>query len=206
MNTFRYLIIWLAVALSAIAGADTVQQKLDALNAKSGVVLAAWIEVTPRTMGRSPLHLGTIAWIQISGDHVTSKSADIIVANMGVVGQEAAYWVGGTPEPLRGEDKFLSSRTTGGWAALTRAQQISAIQSFCNGVYKAAVAGARDIRDFQVEPVDGNTIRVSGYFNTGQGLTQWERQSWFVRLIDPNGSVAAPYSNVEFQRVVEPAQ
>lgn len=69
------------------------------------------------------------------------------------------------------------------------------------------MAGARDIREFQCEPVDGSTIRVSGYFNTGAGLTTWERMTWFVKLLDPNGSVAPDgqgnYANIEFQRVVE---
>lgn len=203
----RLLIITLLTICGLSAQAVTVQGLLDALNAKTGVVLSAWIDVTPATMTRSNLHLGTIAWVEIADGAVTKQTKDIIIKDSGVVVEgvniEQAYWVGGVPGPLRPEAKFLASRTTGGWAGLARAAQLTAIQSFCNAVYKGAVAGARDIRDFTCEPVDGSTIRVSGYFNTGQGLTEWQRQTWFVKLLDANGSVAAPYSNIEFQRVVE---
>lgn len=199
------LILITLLTICGTAQAVTVQGLLDALNAKTGVVLSAWIDVTPAVMPRSNLHLGTIAWVEIADGAVTKQSKDIIVKDLGVVVNEVnieeAYWVGGVPAPLRPEGKFLASRTAGGWSGLTRAAQLSAIQSFCNAVYKGAVANARDIREFTCEPVDGNTIRVSGYFNTGAGLTQWERQTWFVRLIDANGSVASPYSNIEFQRV-----
>lgn len=199
------LILITLLTLCGTAQAVTVQGLLDALNAKTGVVLSAWIDVTPAVMPRSNLHLGTIAWVEIADGAVTKQSKDIIIKDLGVVENEVnieqAYWVGGVPAPLKAEAKFLSSRTAGGWAGLTRAAQLAAIQSFCNAVYKGAVAGARDIRDFTCEAVDGNTIRVSGFFNTGAGLTQWERQTWFVRLIDANGSVASPYSNIEFQRV-----
>ncbi len=210
------LILALVITLAGFAHADTVQQKIDQLNAKTGVVLAAWMEVAPAPIQRSnvnpqsdPLYLGVIGWIEIVDGAAVRRNNDIIVKDLGDVVEgvniEQAYWVGSIPTPLRAETKFLSSRTAGGWAGLTRAAQLSAIQTFCNAVYKGAVAGARDIRDFQCEPVDGSTIRVSGYFNTGAGLTTWERQTWFVKLIDPNGSVVSPYDNVEFHRVVETA-
>lgn len=208
----RY-ILTLVIALAGLSHADTVQQKIDQLNAKTGVVLAAWMEVAPAPIQRSnvtpedsPLYLGVIGWIEIVDGAAVRRNNDIIVKDLGEVVNEVnieqAYWVGSIPTPLRAETKFLASRTTGGWGSLTRAAQLSAIQGFCNAVYKGAVAGARDIREFTCEPVDGSTIRVSGYFNTGAGLTTWERQTWFVKLLDPNGSVAAPYSNIEFQRVV----
>lgn len=204
----RLLIITL-LTLCGTAHAVTVQGLLDALNAKTGVVLSAWIDVTPAVMPRSDLHLGTIAWVEIADGAVTKQTKDIIIKDLGDVVEgvniEQAYWVGGVPGPLRPEGKFLSARTTGGWAGLTRAAQLAAIQSFCNSVYKGAVAGARDIREFQCEAVDGNTVKVSGYFNTGASLAEWQRQTWFVKLLDANGSVAAPYSNIEFQRVVETA-
>lgn len=206
----RLLIITLLTLCGLSAQATTVQGLLDALNAKTGVVLSAWIDVTPAVMPRSDLHLGTIAWVEITDGAVTKQTKDIIIKDLGDVVEgvniEQAYWVGGVPGPLKPEAKFLTARTTGGWAGLTRAAQLAAIQSFCNAVYKGAVAGARDIRDFTCEPVDGSTIRVSGYFNTGAGLTEWTRQTWFVKLLDANGSVAAPYSNIEFQKVVEAAE
>ena len=76
----------------------------------------------------------------------------------------------------------------------------TAIQNFCNAVYKTKEAAAGDIREFSVAPHDGSTIKVNGMFYVGAS-TAWERMSWYVRLIDPNGSVAAPYSNIEFHQI-----
>jgi hypothetical protein len=116
--------------------------------------------------------------------------------------EEAAYWLGNIPAPLRpapAEVKYLSARTTAGWGGLSGAAQAAAIQSFCNTTYKAANNGARDIREFTVSPIDGNTVKVSGFFNTGAGFTTWERQTWFIKLIDANGATSG--ANVEFHRV-----
>lgn len=196
----KYAIAFLTLILAAVAGAETVQQKVDALNAKTETVLSAWLEVAPVTMERSPLYRGTIAWVEIAADGtVQRKSQEIIVRDLGVVGQETAYWMGQLPAPLKPETKYLTSRTVSGWGALTAAAQATAIESFCNSVYKGANAGASDIREFSTSPVNGTTIRVSGFFDLG---TTWQRQEWYVRLIDPNGSVASPYSNIEFQKVV----
>lgn len=200
MNTLRYAILWAAVAVAAIAGADTLQQRVDALDAAPNV-LEAWIEVAPVSIGRAgTVYAGRVAWVESSGSTATQKGVDVIVVNLGVVGQEAAYWLNDVPGPLKTETKYLTSRTTAGWGALTAAAQSEAIESFCNSVYKAANAGASDIREFSVTATNGSTIRVSGYFDIG---TTWEHQTWYVRLIDPNGSVTAPYSNIEFQRVAE---
>lgn len=202
MNTFRYIILWAAVALAAIAGADTLQQRVDALDAAPNV-LEAWIEVAPVSMGRAgTLYAGRVAWVESTGATATQKGIEVIVLNLGVVGQEAAFWVNDLPGPLKPstEVKYLSSRTTGGWGALTGAAQLSAIEGFCNSVYGTANPGAGAIREFTATPTNGTTIKVSGYFDLG---TTWEHQTWYVRLIDANGSVTAPYSNIEFQRVAE---
>ena len=68
----RLLIITL-LTLCGTAQATTVQGLLDALNAKTGVVLSAWIDVTPAVMPRSDLHLGTIAWVEIADGAVTKQ-------------------------------------------------------------------------------------------------------------------------------------
>lgn len=197
----KYMIAFLTLILAAISSAETVQQKVDALNAKTETVLSAWLEVAPVTMERSPLYRGTIAWVEIAADEtVQRKSQEIIVRDLGVVGQETAYWMGQLPAPLKPETKYLTGRTTAGWGNLSATAQATAIENFCNSVYVGANAGAGNIREFSTTPVNGSTIRVSGYFDLG---TTWQRQEWYVRLIDPNGSVASPYSNIEFQKVVE---
>lgn len=200
MNTLRYIILWLAVAVAAITNADTLQQRVDALDAAPNV-LEAWIDTAPVSIGRAgTVYAGRVAWVESTGSTAQQKGIEVIVVNLGVVGQEAAYWLNDVPGPLKTEAKYLTSRTAGGWGALTAAAQSAAIESFCNSVYKAANAGASDIREFSVTATNGSTIRVSGYFDIG---TTWEHQTWYVRLIDPNGSVTAPYSNIEFQRVAE---
>lgn len=198
----KHLILCIAIALAGIATADTLQQRVDALDAAPNV-LEAWIEVAPVSIGRAgTVYAGRVAWVESTGSTATQRGIEVIVVNLGVVGQEAAYWLNEVPGPLKTETKYLTSRTASGWGALTAAAQSTAIQGFCNSVYQAVNVGAGNIREFSVSPVDGTTIKVSGYFDIG---TTWEQQTWYVRLIDPNGSVAAPYSNIEFQRVVETA-
>lgn len=206
MNTFRYIILWLAVAVAAIAGADTLQQRVDALKAAPNV-LGAWVEVAPVSLPRGgELYAGRVAWVEATGSTASQRGIEVIVLNSGKiengVNVEQAYWVNDLPGPLKPstEVKYLSSRTTGGWGALTGAAQLSAIEGFCNSVYAGANPGAGAIREFSATPTNGTTIKVSGYFDLG---TTWEHQTWYVRLIDANGSVTAPYSNIEFQRVAE---
>lgn len=198
MNTLRYAILWAAVAVAALTHADSLQQRVDALDAAPNV-LEAWIDTAPVSIGRAgTVYAGRVAWVESSGSTATQRGVDVIVVNLGVVGQEAAYWLNEVPAPLKTEAKYLTSRTASGWGGLTAAAQLAAIESFCNEVYVAATPGAGAIREFTATATNGSTIKVSGYFDLG---TTWERQEWYVRLIDPNGSVSAPYSNIEFQRV-----
>lgn len=180
----------------------TITERVESLDAAAGV-LSAFTKGEVETIGGN-LHTQRVEWVTTSGDVANSFAARLIVDEYGTE-TEAAYWLGELPAPLRPvvpEEKYLTARTVSGWGALTAAAQKAAIESFCNEVYKAAVAGARDIREFTVTPVDGTKVKVSGYFNAGQNNTTWERQTWYIRLIDANGSVAAPYSNIEFQRVI----
>lgn len=197
----RNLIAFTLVLLASLpTWGDTLQQKVAALDAVPGV-LEAWIDREPEPVGKAgTLTRGVVAWYVLTDGTVKLEASDVLVSQFGVEGQEAAYWLQQIPAPLRpaSEVKYLSSRTTGGWAGLTGAQQLSAISTFCNVVYASANAGASAIREIEVDPVDGTTIRVTGFFDIG---TTWQKQEWYVRLIDANGSVAAPYSNIEFQRV-----
>lgn len=176
----------------------TLEQKLTEISEKPGVLGAAIIPLGQPT-GFTTLHAAKIAWYLDAGNGVTQgQSAEFIITGKDTP-QEAVYAIGNVPPILQTETKFLASRTAGGWGNQTAAQQFAAIENFCNGVYVAAHAGASNIREFSVSNVNGTTIRVNGNFDVG---TTWEPQSWYVRLIDPNGSVAAPYANVEFQRIV----
>lgn len=176
----------------------TLVEKLAEISAKPGVLGAAIIPLGQPT-GFTTLHAAKIAWYLDAGNGVTQgQTAEFIITGQGTQ-QEAVYAIGNVPPILQAETKFLTSRTAGGWGALTAAQQFTAIENFCNGVYIAANPTALNIREFNVSNINGTTIRVNGMFDIG---TTWEPQSWYVRLIDPNGGVAAPYANVELQKIV----
>lgn len=189
----------------------TAQERINALADAPGV-LAAFRAMGPageyRPVGGN-LYAVLVQWYSIDGNIAVDGKNHLIVANVESEDPEApevAYWLGQIPAPLRPaapEVKYLSDRTTGNWGDLSGAAQQAAILDFCNAVYKEAVSGARDIREFRVEAINGKTVKVSGYFNVGENLTEWAYRTWYVKLIDANGSVASPYSNIEFQAVVE---
>jgi len=178
----------------------TIEQRVAALAAAPNV-LTAFMPSEPKTILNSNLHSVRVEWFTVSGNVVTGEAQNLIVQAMGDA-EEIAYWLGNIPAPLRpapAEVKYIASRTAGGWAGMSGPAQATAIQNFCNSTYKAANNGARDIREFTVSPVDGNTVKVSGFFNTGAGFTTWERMTWFIKLIDANGATSG--ANVEFHRV-----
>lgn len=178
----------------------TLQERLAQVAAATNVSEAA-IVVAPRNIdGFSTNKYAKIDWILNSGSDVALRQgAELFVRNAGEQG-EVAVWSGGIPAILQTQARFLTSRTAGGWAAQTYAQQFTAIQNFCNAVYKTQEASAGDIREFNVVPHDGSTIKVSGMFYVS-ATTSWKPMVWYVRLIDPNGSVASPYSNIEFHQI-----
>lgn len=196
MNTLRYAILWAAVAVAAMAGADTLQQRVDALDAAPNV-LEAWIDTAPVSIGRAgTVYAGRVAWVESSGSTATQRGVDVIVVNLGVVGQEAAYWLNSIPEPLKPAepDAYITGRTQ----PFTKAQ----VESFCNTQWKATSgnAAARDVIEFTVANVSGNTVRVSGLFHdvaTGNRV----KHTYLISLVDANG--AASGANVKFEKVIE---
>lgn len=176
----------------------TLAEKLTEISGKPGVIGAAIIPLS-RPTGFETLDAAKISWYVDAGDGVArGNSAEFLISGKDTP-QETVYAIGNAPAILQAETKFLSARTAGGWGDLTAAQQFAAIENFCNGVYVAAHAGASNIREFSVTNINASTIRVNGNFDTG---SEWKPQSWYVRLLDPNGSVAAPYANVEFQQII----
>ena len=120
----------------------------------------------------------------------------MIVVNLGVVGQEAAYWLNAIPEPLKPAepDAYITGRTQ----PFTKAQ----VESFCNTQWKATSgnAAARDVIQFTVENVTGNTVRVSGLFHdvaTGNRV----KLTYLISLVDANGATSG--ANVKFEKVIE---
>lgn len=195
MNTLRYLILWLAVALAAITNADTLQQKVDALGAAPNV-LEAWIETAPVSFGRAgTLYAGKVAWVEVSGQTVQQRGIEVIVKHLGEVGQEAAYWVGSLPAPLQvTPDAYITGRTT----PFTKSQ----VEAFCNTQWKATSgnAAARDVIEFSVSNVSPNTVRVQGLFHDVAANNRI-RLTYLISLVDANGATTG--ANVKFEKVVE---
>lgn len=196
MNTFRYIILWAAVAVAAIAGADTLQQRVDALDAAPNV-LEAWIDTAPVSIGRAgTVYAGRVAWVESSGSTATQKGIEVIVVNLGVVGQEAAYWLNAIPDPLKPAtpDAYITGRTV----PFTKAQ----VEAFCNTQWKATSgnAAARDVIQFTVENVTGNTVRVSGLFHD-VATNQRVKLTYLISLVDANGATSG--ANVKFEKVIE---
>jgi len=196
MNTLRYAILWAAVAVAAIVQADTLQQRVDALDAAPNV-LEAWIDTAPVSIGRAgTVYAGRVAWVESSGSTATQRGVDVIVVNLGVVGQEAAYWLNAIPEPLKPAepDAYITGRTQ----PFTKVQ----VESFCNTQWKATSgnAAARDVIEFTVTNVTGNTVRVSGLFHdvaTGNRV----KLTFLISMVDANGATTG--ANVKFEKVVE---
>lgn len=187
----------------------TVEQRIAQISSASGVI-SAYME-REQAITNANLYLVTVNWYYLKDGIAIRDEGQLIVQNRtsdDPQNPETAYWFIRTPSILvvPTEVKYLTSRTAGGWASLSGSAQKTAIENFCNEVYKAANAGASNIREFNVEPINGTTVKVRGNFNTkdaNNAFNQWTPMVWYVRLIDANGSVAAPYSNVEFHKVIE---
>lgn len=193
------IILALTLLLAGMASAATLEERRVELAAADGVLAAVTTQsLTPILPGVN-LYVAQIRFAYAEGDVAEDQTVSLIGVNQGEVDEEV-YWFGQLPKPLRVETKYLTSRTAGGWAALSKSAQESAIETFCNNYYENATAGDQDpIREFNVQPVSGDTVKVSGYFDVG---TTWERQSWYAKLINID---AAPVQNtdVQFQRAYD---
>lgn len=181
--------------LAAYSHGATVAERIAELDQAKGV---SDVSEVPNSREAHPVYPGwqiaRLAYLYT--DEATGVIQDNAI-EVWIDGGGQCHYARRRPAVLEVEQKFLSSRTAGGWANLSRAAQATAIEGFCNSVYQAANAGAQAIREFQVTAISGSIIKVTGYFDKG---TSWAMESWYVRLIDPNGSVAAPYSNIEFEK------
>jgi hypothetical protein len=192
----KYLILFATLTQAALSYGDTLQQRVDALDGAPNV-LEAWIEVAPVSIGRAgTVYAGRVAWVESTGATATQKGIEVIVVNLGVVGQEAAYWLNAIPEPLKPAtpDAYITGRTV----PFTKAQ----VESFCNTQWKATSgnAAARDVIEFSVENVTANTVRVSGLFHDVATNNRLQL-TYLISLVDANGSASG--ANVKFEKVVE---
>jgi hypothetical protein len=142
-----------------------------------------------------------------SGDDVTTtNSADLFILGWTPEEErepetppEVATWLGQLPRPLVDNTVvYISDRTVGNPITATQ------IEAFANAQWKAQAghSAAANIRRFQVAPVDGKTVMVTGLFNVipQSGAATWETRSYLIRMIDANGNPSG--SNIVFERLV----
>ncbi len=172
----------------------TLAERVAELSAVNGVV-AAIIDGEPKQLSLSPsIHLARVTYWRIVGSLVTDSAVAVVVLNYGVPETEAAYWLRKVPDilqPAAAATTYFTSRNS----PFTAAQ----IETYCNQIWVAANASAGPILEFNVQAVNGKTVKVSGKFDVG-GASREDR-SYYIWLVDPNGSVAAGNANVKFERI-----
>lgn len=188
-----YRLLLAALIVSGVTTADTLNERMtDIQNA----TLAARLVGTPYVVNETPsIHMGDVKYWVADGDVVRENTATLVILDYNG-GSEAAYWLRRLPdvlEPTPAAPTYINDRTT----PFTAAQ----IESFCNTVWQDLNSGAGDIIEFNVTEVDGKTVRVSGNFDIGTDTR--EARSYYIQLVDPNGSVTVGNANIKFERITE---
>ena len=195
----KYLLILL---LCGLAGAETLQQKLDALSAAPNVLEARTVRGPASVPGFGNVYTAQVLWFYTEGGVAKKSSAEVIITSLGGIDPEtgasveAAYWLSEIPAPLR--PVVVETYITG------RTQPFTAMQvvAFCNTQWRATVgnAAALAIKEFSASNVDANTIRVTGLFHDVATNTR-PRLTYLITLVDANGLTTG--ANVKFEKVVE---
>lgn len=174
----------LAQLLSAVQGAPGVL----AAKHNTPTQVPGFEDVTP------PLHFCELTYFAVLDGVIKDSSVKVGIYDY-QGGSEAAYFYRKKPEPLVDNTvEYFSNRTASTITA-------SAIETFCNTVWRSLHAGAPDIRQFNVTPVDGSTVRIEGDFNTGEAQAKWTQMRYYIRLVDPNGSVTPGNANIRFEGI-----
>ncbi len=195
MKTLRYMLVFLALAYGLVTQAATLNERMTAIQNASGVI-AAKLVGTPELVNETPvIHLGKVQYWVVDGDTVKGNTAAIIIRFYnGQGGTEEAFWLERLPDVLQpnpAATTYFTSRNT----PYTAAQ----IEAYCNSLWVAANPTAGPILEFAVQAVNGKTVKVSGKFDTGSATRQ--DRSYYIWLVDPNGSVATGNANVKFERI-----
>jgi len=189
----KYWILIATLLYSAATMAATLEERMTQLRAVT--LQAEHDEPAHVGSGFLNLHITNVTYYVVEGDIVTVNKVTAIISNYLGEG-EAAYWLRSLPEPLRVvvPDPLFPARTA---STITAAQ----VETFSNAAWLAANANAAAIRGFSVTPIDGNTVQVSGKFNIPNDALPWQDRSYYIRLVDPNGSVTLGNANIKFERV-----
>ena len=190
----KYWILILTLLYSSATMAATLAERMTQLRAVT--LQAEHDEPAHVGAGFLNLHITNVTYYVVQGDIVTVNKVTAIISNYLGEG-EAAYWLRALPEPLRPApvpEVLFSARTA---STITAAQ----IETFSNSAWVDANAGAAAIRNFSVQPIDGNTVQVSGKFNIPADALPWQDRTYYIRLVDANGSVVLGNANIKFERV-----
>lgn len=172
---------------------------LEAEIAAAPGVIASYTSKSPVQVDRGPdgLYTANIMYAVNKGQVASVVASTALVKDFGLP-TEAAWWYDRLPEVLKPATvvKFFSDRTA---SSVTAAQ----IETFCNATWKSisGQAGAPDLRQFNVVPVDGKTVAIEARFNTGAAGAPWILRKFFIRLVDANGSVAVGNANIKFEEI-----
>jgi len=199
-------LLWQGPSHSRILGdtAMTVAERIASVNAVPSVLEAYASKAPAAITGTGSLWHARISWYYLDGGIVKDGGGDLIIADFGVEGQEAAYWHGSTPSILVPvvAPTYITGRTAAAAAEPKRPFTKAEVESFCNTQWRATSgnAQARAIIDFSAENTTPNTILVRGRFHD-VATNSWPRLSYFITLVDPNGSASG--ANVKFEKVID---
>lgn len=170
-----------------------VEQRIATVAAAVGVA-AAYQKGEAESLGGN-LHGISVVWWDKTGDVSRRFGARLVVSGYGTA-QESADWAGDLPAvlaPARAAQGYITARTT----PFTRAQ----VEAFANAQWRgqsAEYTSAPTILGFEVDNLDGKSVKVDGLFWMSDG-TRSERK-YVIRFVDPNGAPSG--SNVKFERIL----
>lgn len=175
----------------------TLENLLSDLEAADGVLAASYSN--PQLVGQNLNDVWTTDFVYAEEEGAIANIKKHRAIAFGAISATAdAYWLGSLPEPLRTDPPvvYFADRTA---SSITAAQ----IETFCNATWKALPnqSGAPDLREFSVVPSDGKTVRIECHTNTGAAGALWKPKKYFIRLVDPNGSVTVGNANIKFEEI-----
>lgn len=176
----------------------TANELLTKIQGAAGVIQAS---LSARTAVDTGVEKATLKYLTATEGVAASHAHTVVIDISG--SPEVAYWLQGKPEVLQATPTgpYMSGRTVGGWDELTKSAQEAAIHSFLSQVWRDSQTDQtrEDIRSMQLTPTGPNTLKVSGDFHTG---VAWEPKTYYVHLVDADGSVAVGDGNLILEPVV----
>lgn len=198
--------VLLSLTASSIAFAATVEDRELQLSQATNVIAVQVADAGVPLFGGLVRVEVAYAYLDPETEVVNNNRADLIVVDY-TLPTEEAYWFTRIPAPLVTPPTvtYFSDRTI---STITAAQ----IESFCNTAWKSTTAqgganqvGAANIRKFNVQPVDGLSVQISGLFQiVADG--SWEHRVYLIRLTEanaPTNELNLSSGKIKFERLTE---